>query len=143
MVLENSSSRSGPLGIATTDRNSDVTGKRRDQGITLRFIQRPRLGVVTSRLQDDRVKTAAANLCFQVPQDLSCDTATSRIRPYKHALNFNAPLIDGSKPTAAYGLVRISRDHEISTGLFKFRDIDPINRGSWIKRGNLRVQLAN
>ena len=133
MVRESSSSRSGPLGIATTDGNSDVTGKRRDQGIPLRFIQRPRLGVVTSRLQDDRVKTAAANLCFQVPQDLSRNTAASRIRSDEHALDFNAPLIDGSKPTAAHGLIRFSRDHEISASLFKFGYIDPIDRGSWDK----------
>jgi len=135
--------RLGFFGIAATDGTSDVAEKRGYRKITLGFIQRHRLGIITSGFQDYRTKTAATNLVFQVPQDLSGDASTSRTRPYIHALNLNASLSDWPEPAAAYRVIRFSRDHEISARLLEFGCIDPANPHSWIKRGELGVQLAN
>lgn len=135
--------QSSPLGVATTDRNSDVTEKLGYHEIALGFIQRYRLGVVTSSFQNDCAKTAATNLRLQMPQNLSRDAATSGTCSHKHALNFNGLPIDSPEPTTADGLIGFSCDYKISAGLFEFGDIDSFDRRSRIKRGNLSVQFTD
>src|SRR5438445_1815539 len=125
---------SGFFGIATADGASDVAEKRGYREIALGLIQRQRFGISTSGLQDDRTKTAATNLFFQVSQDLSGDAATSRARSHKHALDLSALLSDRPERTAAHRVIRCSCDHEISAGLFELGYIDPVDWQSWIQR---------
>ena len=116
------------FGIATADGAPDVAEKCGYREIALGFIERQRFGIIAPGLEDDRTKTAATNLGFQVPQDLPGDAAASRRPSHEHPFDLGASLSDRPERAAADRAIRFLGDHEVSAGLFELGNIDPIDR---------------